>query len=70
MSFDVRTPTRHFTLVDVMNYRTYTRFQMKALFKKVPAFEVVETYDFCYDVEDPIVVDEDTEDVVYVLRKM
>lgn len=69
MSFDVRTPTRHFTLVDVMNYRTYTRFQMKALFKKVPAFDVVETYDFCYDVDDPIEVDEDTEDVVYVLRK-
>jgi SAM-dependent methyltransferase len=69
MSFDVRTPTRHFTLVDEMHYRTYTRFQMKALFKKIPAFEVAETYDFCYDVDDPITVDETTEDVVYVLRK-
>ncbi len=69
MSFDVRTPTKHFKLVDVMNYRTYTRFQMKSLFKKTPAFEVCETYDFCYDVDDPITIDANTEDVVYVLRK-
>jgi SAM-dependent methyltransferase len=69
MTFDVRTPTKHFTLVDHMLYRTYTRFQMKALFKKAPAFELLETYDFCYDVDDPIEVDEETEDVVYVLRK-
>jgi SAM-dependent methyltransferase len=69
LTFDIRTPTRQFTLKDQMFYRTYTRFQMKSLFKKVPAFEVVETYDFCYDINDPIVVDENTEDVVYVLRK-
>lgn len=70
LTFDIRTPTRHFVLKDKMHYRTYTRFQMKSLFKKVPAFEVVdETYDFCYDVNDPITVDEQTEDVVYILRK-
>jgi SAM-dependent methyltransferase len=69
LSFDIRTPTKHFKIVDEMHYRTYTRFQIKALFKKVPAFDVLETYDFCYDVDDPITVDENTEDVVYVLRK-
>lgn len=69
MIFDIRTPTRHFTLRDLMYYRTYTRFQIRSLFKKVSAFEILETYDFCYDVDDPITVDERTEDVVYVLRK-
>lgn len=70
LSFDISTPTKHFTLNDVMYYRTYTRFQIKSFFKKVPAFEVLEeTYDFCYDINDPIKVDETTEDVVYVLRK-
>lgn len=69
LTFDVRTPTKHFTLRDQMYYRTYTRFQIKAFFKKVPAFELCETYDFCYDIDDPITIDEKTEDVVFVLRK-
>ena len=69
MSFDIRTPTKHFTLVDVMNYRTYTRFEMDSLLKSIPAFELLETYDFCYEIDEPVVIDENTEDVVFVLRK-
>jgi SAM-dependent methyltransferase len=69
LRLDATTPTKSFTLNDVMHYRTYTRFEIKSLIKKIPAFEIVETYDFCYDIDDPIVVDEMTEDVVYVLRK-
>jgi SAM-dependent methyltransferase len=69
LRLDATTPTKSFTLNDVMFYRTYTRFEIKSLIKKIPAFEIVETYDFCYDIDDPIVVDEATEDVVYVLRK-
>ncbi len=69
LRLDATTPTKSFTINDVMHYRTYTRFEIKSLIKKIPAFEVLETYDFCYDVNDPIVVDENTEDVVYVLRK-
>jgi hypothetical protein len=69
LRLDATTPTKSFTLKDVMFYRTYTRFEIKSLIKKIPAFEIVETYDFCYDIDDPIVVDEMTEDVVYVLRK-
>ena len=69
MSFDVRTPTKQFRLVDKMAYRTYTRFQMKALLKRAAAFEILETYDFAYDLNTPVKINEATEDVVFILRK-
>ena len=67
--YDVYTPTRQFSIVDQTVFRCYTRKHMISLLKKVPAWELVETYDFHYDINDPITVDGDTEDVVYVLRK-
>lgn len=69
MTFDIYTPTRQFRILDEMNYRTYTADQMTRLFEQVPAFEVVETYDFTYDVESRVDVEDTTEDIVYVLRK-
>jgi SAM-dependent methyltransferase len=69
MTFDIYTPTRQFRIVDEMAYRTYTAKQMQSLLARVPALEVLATYDFGYDVEEPITVDDSTEDVVYVLRK-
>ena len=41
----------------------------RELLDRVGQFETVETYDFCYEIDEPIVIDELTEDVVYVLRK-
>ncbi|QDT36341.1 class I SAM-dependent methyltransferase [Stratiformator vulcanicus] len=69
MLFDIRTLQEHFRIEDTMHYRTYTWKQMQSLFKKIPEFETVETYDFCYDIDDPIEVDEMTEDVVYILKR-
>ncbi|MCA9069370.1 MAG: methyltransferase domain-containing protein [Planctomycetaceae bacterium] len=69
MTFDIYTPTRQFRIVDEMDYRTYTADQMNQLFAKVPALEVVATYDFTYDVKSPITIDESTEDTIFVLRK-
>lgn len=69
MTFDVYTPTKQYRLEDRMNYRTYTAAQFGALLKKVPAWEVVETYDFEYNVDSPIEVNPIAEDVVFVLRK-
>ncbi len=67
--FDVTTPTRSFSIEDEMNYRTYTARQMERLLTKTDVFEVVATHDFLYQLDDPIEVDETTEDVVYVLRR-
>ncbi len=69
MTFDIYTPTRHQRIVDEMNYRTYTAPQMKRLLKKVGEFEVVEMFDFTYDMNQPIRIDDRTEDVVFVLRR-
>ena len=69
MTFDVYTPTRHFRIEDEMNYRIYTARHFRSLLKRVPEFEVVETYDFCYEIDHPVEIDAETEDVVFVLRR-
>jgi len=69
MTFDIYTPTRQFRLVDHMNYRTYTSQQMNRLLAKVPQLELIETYDFVYEVDEPIRIGPKTEDVIFVLRK-
>jgi len=67
--FDIRTPTKVFRIEDEMNYRTYTATQMRNLLRRIEGMEVVETYDFLYEFDEPIEVDPTTEDVVYVLRR-
>lgn len=69
MSFDVYTPTRQFRLEDRVVFRTYSNRQMDKLLASVPEFEVTQVYDFGYDIEEPIEIGPETEDVVYVLRK-
>jgi SAM-dependent methyltransferase len=69
MRLDVYTPTGHVRIDDEMFYRTYNKRQIEALFASVPEWNVVETYDFAYDIGDPIRVDATTEDVVYILKK-
>ena len=68
-TFDIYTPTRQFRLADEFTFRTYTAGQFQELLSKVPRFDLVETYDFAYDIDAPITIDGKTEDVVYVLRK-
>jgi SAM-dependent methyltransferase len=69
MSFDVYTPTKQFRIEDRVVFRTYSASQMKALITEVKDLELVETYDFGYDIKNPIEVDTATEDVVYVLKR-
>ena len=69
MKINVYTPTKHMEIEDEMIYRTYSVRQIRNLIAKVPAFEWVESFDFAYDLDDPIDVDASTEDVVLILRK-
>ena len=69
LELDVSTPTRRFRLKDKFVFRTYTADQLRQLLRRVSDLELVETYDFYYDVETPIRVNRSSEDVVYVLRK-
>ena len=69
MRLDVYTPTSHIRIDDEMFYRTYNKKQMNDLISRVPEWEVAETYDFSYDIHDPIKITSSTEDVVYILRR-
>jgi len=69
MTVDVYTPTRQFRLAEEMIFRTYTAAQMQALLNHVGRFELLETYDFTYDVNRPTPIDAYSQDVIYVLRK-
>jgi SAM-dependent methyltransferase len=69
MTLDIYTPTRQFRIVDEIVFRTYTANQFDALLRQVPTLEPVAVHDFAYDIHGPVEIDEQTEDVVYVLRK-
>ena len=69
LTFDVYTPTRQFRLEDEFVFRTYTARQFRGLLDRTPELETVETYDFAYEMDHPIRVTSETEDVVFVLRK-
>ena len=69
MTYDVYTPSRQFRLADEMLFRTYTARQFEQLLERVKDLELIETYDFGYEIDEPIEVDDQTEDVVYVMRK-
>ena len=68
-SHDEQNCAIHFRIVDEMDYRIYTAKQMQNLFSNVRELEIVETYDFSYDIDDPVTIGPQTEDVVFVLRK-
>ena len=67
--FDIHKPSRSWRIDDVLVLRSYTASQMQSLIDKSGLWDVVETYDFCYDIDSPVVVDRKSEDVVYVLKR-
>ena len=69
ITFNIYTPLRHCRIEDTMDYRMYSAKQMQKLIESVSSWEIVAIHDFTYDIDEPITIDADTEDVVYVLRK-
>lgn len=69
MTFDVYTPSRSFRLKNQFDFRTYTAGQMDDLIQTEPLLEIAATYDFAYDINQPVQIKTTTEDIVYVLRK-
>ncbi len=69
IQFDVHSPSRSFRILDELVLRSYNPAQMNRLIQSSECWEIVATYDFAYDLDDPIEVDAATEDVVYVLRR-
>jgi SAM-dependent methyltransferase len=67
--FDVHSPSKSFRIEDELVLRSYTQKQMDTLIASSKSWQAVATYDFGYNVKDPIEVDATTEDVVYVLKR-
>jgi hypothetical protein len=67
--FDIHRPSESLRIEDELVLRSYTKPQMDRLIRHSGCWEVVETFDFGYDLDQPIEVDGTTEDVVYVLRR-
>lgn len=65
----VRTPTRDFKVRTEFPLRLYTADQLKSLLAKVPEFELCDVFDFCYDIDEPLQLDEHISDTVLILRK-
>ncbi|HOA51217.1 MAG: class I SAM-dependent methyltransferase [Thermogutta sp.] len=70
LQFDVYTPRRSFRIVNEFVFRTYTWQQFHRLLQRVGGWEIAGTHDFAYRIDEPITVDDYTEDVVYVLRRV
>ena len=69
IKMDVDSPTDRFRTVCETTLRLYNVAEIRKLLGRVREFELVETYDFLYDADDPIRLDEYSSDVVFVLRK-
>jgi len=69
MAYDIYTPTKIEHLENETVFRTYRADQFEQLVDSVPGLSIAEAYDFAYELDEPIAVDSDTEDVIYVLRK-
>lgn len=69
MTYDVYTPTKQFRLTDEIAFRSYTAEQFEDLIERTGVFEIEEAYDFAYEIEEPIEIDEETQDVVYILKR-
>jgi SAM-dependent methyltransferase len=69
MAIDVYTPLNQFRLTEEVVFRTYTAGQFRRLLAHVPELELIETFDFAYDIERPVRLDGNTEDVVFVIRR-
>ena len=69
LCFDIHKPTGSQTIQNDIRFRTYTKSQILNLIKKTKAFEIAGIYDFAYEPDEQIELNDKTEDVIFVLRK-
>jgi SAM-dependent methyltransferase len=69
VSLLVRGGRREFRLRDDFRFRMYTAGQFRRLLARVPCLELCDVYDFWYDIHQPLVLDDEISDTVFVLRK-
>ncbi len=54
---------------DEFPLRLYNARQVRKLLARVPAFELLDVYDFWYEIDQPLKLDDEISDTVFILRK-
>ncbi len=62
-------PQRHVRYEDEFPLRMYTAAQFRRLLQSVPDLELLDVYDFWYDINDPLDLDDKITDTMFVLRR-
>ena len=52
-----------------MTLRSYTLPQLRKLLAKVPEFQLCESFDFWYEIDEPVKLSSDSSDTLLVLRR-
>jgi SAM-dependent methyltransferase len=66
---NVKTPKKRYQVAETMYLRTYSARQFFKLLDSVKCFRVLGTFSFDYDIKNPVEVDNQTEDVLFVLQR-
>ena len=69
MRFSVYTPTETKQMENVIRFRTYSAKQFTNLIDKIQDLEIVATHDFRYDIDYTVELDEEVEDVVFIIKR-
>jgi SAM-dependent methyltransferase len=69
ISLLVRRDSNTFRLRDEFPLRLYTSRQFRRLLAQVPAFELLDVYDFWYEIDHPLQLNDEISDTVFILRK-
>jgi SAM-dependent methyltransferase len=56
-------------LRDEFDYRLYTAAQMRQLLRSIPQFELIDVFDFWYQIDEPQKLDNELYDALFVLRR-
>lgn len=69
LSMLVRQPRRAWRMRTEFPLRMYTARQFRGLLAKVPEFELLDVYDFWYELDEPLRLNDEITDSVFILRK-
>ena len=68
-SLKVTTPKKIIRLSTDHQLRIYRADQFRALLRSVPSLRLLDVFDFCYDLSEPLTLNNDLGDAVFVLQK-
>jgi len=65
----VRSRGKEIRLRHEFAFRMYTAGQFRRLLRTVPSFELCDVYDFWYEIDEPLRLNDEISDTVFILRK-